>query len=264
MNEKTAKESQSERLNRILGDEWLDWQGEIAEREIKEGKRTFLFLSLVVLVCFILLAFLLWYLILPRFQLYGEPWALLLTCTIAALAAFLFLWYLLTFIAVISKKGYLNLCLRRGTNLLIVLLPFVMKLAKTFGISRDRLGHSFIKVNNMLVRAASGDGHVLVLLPRCLKKDLKKKMKEICAEFPDVILHTAPGGSVARKIINETGPRAIIAAACERDLISGIQDMAPKIPVLGIPNSRPSGPCKDTTIKLDEFESALKFFCGSP
>jgi hypothetical protein len=83
----------------------------------------------------------------------------------------------------------------------------------------------------------------------------------ICDGYPNVVLQTAPGGNVARKIIRKTKPRAIVAVACERDLVSGIQDVAPKIPVLGICNSRPAGPCKDTVVDLDEFRDALDMFC---
>ena len=128
------------------------------------------------------------------------------------------------------------------------------------GISRDRLGQSFIRVSNLLAGNGSGDGNVLALLPRCLTRELKEKTKEICAAYPDVVAYTAPGGTVARKIIRETRPRAIVAVACERDLISGIQDIAPKIPVIGIPNIWPDGPCKITRIDILEFRSALDFF----
>jgi hypothetical protein len=50
-----------------------------------------------------------------------------------------------------------------------------------------------------------------------------------------------------------------LALACERDLMSGIKDIAEKIPVLAIPNKRPEGPCKNTHVSLRELEEALKF-----
>ena len=64
----------------------------------------------------------------------------------------------------------------------------------------------------------------------------------------------------ARRIIGETSPGAIVAVACERDLITGIQDVAPKIPVIGLPNSRPEGPCADTVINTEELQQAIDFF----
>jgi hypothetical protein len=51
--------------------------------------------------------------------------------------------------------------------------------------------------------------------------------------------------------------------ACERDLVSGIHDVAPRIPIIGIPNTRPLGPCKDTMIDVEKFRSAIRFFTGS-
>lgn len=260
MTVESKKRPQTRDSKRVLGDEWLDWSEGAVEDDIREGKRTFLLISLVILIGFILVTLLFWYLILPRFELYGRFWSTLLTIVVFVAAVFFLLWYAMLFFALLSRKSYLSICLRRGSNLFFALLPLSMKLAGRLGISRDRLGHSFIKVSNLLVNNATGDGRVLALLPRCLSKELKKKTEEICASYPDVVAYTAPGGTVARKIIRETKPRAIVAVACERDLVSGIQDIAPKIPVIGIPNSRPVGPCKNTELDIVEFQTALKFF----
>jgi hypothetical protein len=51
----------------------------------------------------------------------------------------------------------------------------------------------------------------------------------------------------------------ILAVACERDLASGIQDTYP-LPVYGILNERPFGPCLDTRVSLARLEDALKRF----
>jgi hypothetical protein len=47
--------------------------------------------------------------------------------------------------------------------------------------------------------------------------------------------------------------------ACERDLTSGIQDTHP-LPVYGILNERPEGPCRNTLVDLTTLEKALRFF----
>jgi len=57
----------------------------------------------------------------------------------------------------------------------------------------------------------------------------------------------------------EFKPKAIVAIACERDLSSGIQDVN-TVPVLGVLNIRPNGPCFDTTVDLAAVEDAVKFF----
>ena len=70
---------------------------------------------------------------------------------------------------------------------------------------------------------------------------------------------TAGGGEQAREAIKQYRPTFILALACERDLMSGILDIAEKIPVLAIPNKRPEGPCKNTEVYLDELDETLRF-----
>jgi len=259
--QKNKQESSGKKpRDRVLGDEWLDWDQGKTESEIREGKRTFILISFIVLALMLAAFSIFWYLVLPRFESYGRTYALILTISIIAAGAAIFIWYIISLIAIYSKSNYLRFCMQARNNIFFLLYPLVMKLANSLGISRDRLSHSFIMVSNELVSPSETDGPILTLLPRCLKRDLKKRAREICGRFPDCIIHTAPGGSEARLIIKETAPRAIIAVACERDLVSGIHEVAPKIPVIGIPNTRPLGPCKDTSMDLDELESALKFF----
>ena len=69
----------------------------------------------------------------------------------------------------------------------------------------------------------------------------------------------ATGGTLARKYVREYRPRAIVAIACERDLTSGIQDANP-IPVLGVTNQRPHGPCQNTCFDVPRVEEAIQHF----
>ena len=78
-------------------------------------------------------------------------------------------------------------------------------------------------------------------------------------EKSDTKIFIATGGTLARKIIVDSKPKAVIAVACERDLTSGVRDVN-KIPVLGVFNSRPNGPCVDTDINIKEVEDAINFF----
>ena len=50
-----------------------------------------------------------------------------------------------------------------------------------------------------------------------------------------------------------------MAIACERDLTSGIQEVA-EIPVIGIINERPEGPCCNTRVDLNKVEEAIRYF----
>lgn len=70
-------------------------------------------------------------------------------------------------------------------------------------------------------------------------------------------MFVATGGELARQIVKDTKPELILAVACERELFSGVKEVK-HIPVIAIPNQRPNGPCKDTTVNLKELEKNLR------
>ncbi len=161
-----------------------------------------------------------------------------------------------------------------------VFLPLMIIFARALGISKNRVRSSFIKVNNEMVASGAGrytPGEVLVLLPHCLQSsrcdrrltyDINNcKRCGLCpvndllalSEAYGVHIAIATGGSVARRIVVQKRPRLIVAVACERDLSSGIQDTYP-IPVYGVLNDRPHGPCLDTRVALPHLEAALRYF----
>ena len=57
-------------------------------------------------------------------------------------------------------------------------------------------------------------------------------------------------------MIVEKRPKLVLAVACERDLTSGIKDCYP-LPVIGILNDRPFGPCFNTTVDVSKIDDAL-------
>lgn len=158
-------------------------------------------------------------------------------------------------------------------------MPLMEMIGSAVGIGKDKVRNSFVRVNNELVR---GEGKtyapedLLILLPHCLQKSAcKNRLNELancrrCGGCPidgllrlgekyGVHLEVATGGTLARRIIVERRPRCILAVACERDLSSGIQDAYP-LPVYGVLNARPHGPCHDTLVNLDEMEKAIRLF----
>jgi hypothetical protein len=161
-----------------------------------------------------------------------------------------------------------------------VLYPFLMFLGAFFKGKKERFQRVVIDLNNMLVR---GEGiktrRILLILPHCLQIsecDIRLTHNIYnCArcgrcEIRDLIeiaddnklnLSVATGGTLARKIVAEVRPEAIVAVACERDLSSGIVDSYP-LPALGIPNERPFGPCLDTRVDLNKVKEAILFFIG--
>ena len=76
------------------------------------------------------------------------------------------------------------------------------------------------------------------------------------ADHYGVHLAIATGGTIARRIVVQKRPKIILAVACERDLASGIQDTYP-LPVYGVLNERPNGPCLDTLVPLERLERAI-------
>lgn len=161
-----------------------------------------------------------------------------------------------------------------------VLFPLALVIARVFGISPDRLKSSFIEVSNQLVRTRRIEvlpKKLMILGPHCLQKtDCPHKITldinncKRCGGCPihdlrdlseryGVKLAIASGGTLARKVIMELGPQAIVAVACERDLTSGIQDVE-QIPVLGVLNNRPEGPCCNTRVNINRVEQAIRYF----
>ena len=158
--------------------------------------------------------------------------------------------------------------------------PAVFHLAKVIGISEETVGDSYIKLVNQL--NAQSHEHfeakdVLLLVPHCLQKnDCPYKITadvENChhcgrcsisglldiAHERGVKLAVASGGTFARKTIKDNKPKAVVAVACYRDLLSGIRDIN-QIPVIGVLNERPNGPCFNTTVQLCKINQALDCF----
>jgi hypothetical protein len=158
-------------------------------------------------------------------------------------------------------------------------LPVFIVVGRLVGLSKERIQHAFVTINNELVLSACRNGKVpqriLLLMPHCLQysecpvkvtykaenckrcgKCAIKRLLELAEEY-GATLSVATGGTIARRVVKETKPDLIIAVACERDLTSGIQDTVP-LPVYGIFNRRPHGPCFNTQVDLEAVESVLK------
>ncbi|MCX8030476.1 MAG: DUF116 domain-containing protein [Thermodesulfovibrionales bacterium] len=165
-----------------------------------------------------------------------------------------------------------------------VLYPFLMLLNPLFKNKKDGVRIFIINLNNKLVKLHWGKkiilykkSHLLLLLPHCLQIDscnvritnniFNCKRCGNCiindiiklTQNHDMKIFIATGGNMARKIVRDIDPLAIIAIACERDLCSGIVDVYP-LPVIGIINERPAGPCFNTTINKYKIIEAIKIF----
>ena len=81
----------------------------------------------------------------------------------------------------------------------------------------------------------------------------------ICCKWLRTIVVT--GGTLARMKVKEARPKAIVAIACERDLASGMADVFP-IPVIGVLNERPNGPCCNTTVDSERVRAVVEQLIG--
>ncbi len=163
-----------------------------------------------------------------------------------------------------------------------LLYPAALALGRLLRIDKDRIRSSFVEVNNQLVKARrikAAPDQVLLLAPHCLqwtgcphKITVDVNNCRRCGQcyINDLLelrdrygikMGVATGGTLARKYVEEYRPKAIVAIACERDLTSGIQDVD-RLPVLGVANERPHGPCRDTCIRIERVEEAIRHFIG--
>lgn len=138
----------------------------------------------------------------------------------------------------------------------------------------------FVLQNNRLVVAGKhrcAAGELLVLLPHCLQQTgcgrrLTHKLDNCqrcggcvvgdllhMGDLLGVGVAVAVGGTIARRMVRDARPHVVIAVACERDLVSGIQDCAP-LPVYGVVNSRPCGDCINTTVNVADVTAAVRLF----
>lgn len=166
----------------------------------------------------------------------------------------------------------------RGVTLK-VFYPLLMLFGSFSSGRKERLQGLIIGMNNKCLELERPRAkRILLLLPHCLqinecdirltynihncKRCGKCEIKDLIqiADDNNLNLFVATGGNLARKIVKDVHPEAIVAVACERDLSSGIADSFP-LPVFGIPNERPYGPCFNTKVSLEKVKGAIEFFC---
>lgn len=184
-----------------------------------------------------------------------------------------------TFLLILTTALGRDIFFTRFMRLVVIkfLLPAIELLGRFLGIEKDTIRQSFVAMNNSLVESQKltvKPDRILILLPHCLQLldcDIKvtggiekctrcgrcdiKGLADLAQKF-GLNISVATGGTLARKVIVDKKPQMVIAVACERDLTSGIKDCYP-LPVIGIFNERPNGPCVDTTVDVEKIERAL-------
>lgn len=180
---------------------------------------------------------------------------------------------------VLAVKGLPTLKLFHRYSFAIIkfLFPLAVRIGKIFGINRRQLEGSFIAVSNLIFMKSKikvPANKLLVLAPHCLQLatcphkitrdpnnckrcggcnigDLIKLSEEM-----GFVFFVATGGTLARQVVMKNRPQAVLAIACERDLMSGIQDVFP-LPAVGVLNIRPNGPCYNTRVDMEDVKKTL-------
>lgn len=245
-------------------------------------KITFIFLLLLTCFLLVILSVVLWWVPYVGFSYIHPSLPLIMAFVFFAVVMFLIGGGLTLVLTIIRGK---NLFFNRRIRGVVIrfLFPLLVLVGKAVGIGKDRVRRSFIAANNLLVLGEAKrvrPEKLLILLPQCIQNhecDVRitggkvenckecgrcqiRNLKTMSRKY-GVSISVATGGTLARKIVVDKKPDIIIGVACERDLTSGIQDTYP-IPVFGILNRRPNGPCFDTDVSLEMVEEGMRVFLG--
>jgi len=251
--------------DRRLGHEWDEWDGTPLDNGGDFRAPVGLYFGFTA-VGFVLAAgvcALAVYLLAPRLEalIGGLPTGLYYS--IGALLALGLMWLGLIALAVHSGRAVLPERLaERG--LLLRTLHLAWRTGQLFGVKRDWTGHASVAVYDRLALARRRQvtpDELLILIPRCLSREALDGVLDI-AKRHGVSAFVATRGQLARRVIKERRPRAVVAVACERDMVSGLHDVAGRVPVLGLTMTLPNGPCKDASIDLGRMDEFVRKYLG--
>ncbi|MCD4818084.1 MAG: DUF116 domain-containing protein [Candidatus Cloacimonetes bacterium] len=242
-----------------------------------KGKELFLTLTSISLLLMMGITTLLWWFVSPRLHEIND---LLADFSLTALRIFYILLIfgtLLVYLTAFTERNFLiaNFAVRMFIK---ILYPISESLGKLVGIDKEKIQESFVYVNNSFIKALRKKfkaKEILILLPHCLQNndcpiritnDINNCIQCGKCDIQDlaklsqkykVATAIATGGTLARRIIVENKPKFIIAVACPRDMVEGLKDVFP-IPVYGVLNFRPNGPCISTRVAVEIIDNALK------
>ena len=186
---------------------------------------------------------------------------------------------------IVASTGTIRLApivLRLANQFIYGVFPLTLAIGKLRGVTKDQLLQSMIDLINHLVMLdmyTVDPERILLLTPHCLQESscvhkvtndvnnckqcgrcqvgsLLQVAKDYGCQFIVVT-----GGTLARMKVKEARPKAIVAIACERDLASGMADVFP-IPVIGVLNERPNGPCCNTTVDPERVRAVVEQLIG--
>lgn len=249
-------------------------------------RQTILFMSISGIAAALIAAvlFLCYILIKPGILMYGPVYSTML------LQAVVYICIVGNSILYVGMLVYLyipGMTTRNGYSIYVQYLSHIYPVTKWLGYivrQSSSITHSYIVTRNAMILKQCQQfcpKDILVLAPHCLQWDqcphkITRNVSNCrqCGHCPvgtiwkltqsyRVHFVVATGGTLARQLIQQCAPKLVIAIACERDLISGMNDTAP-LPVLGLFNERPNGPCFNTNVNISALHSLLDTMIGEP
>jgi hypothetical protein len=251
--------------DRRLGHEWDEWDGQPLPNtgDFSAPPGLFFRYAAVTLGAGLALVAGILYLLGPRLALLHPALPGLVARTLMGAAAVAVVWYGLLLLSFYGPTVVLpERLLERGPYL--QLMNATSHLARLVG-RRDWVEHAAIDVYNGLAEQRHRrvqKGELLVLIPRCLSKETLDGVLAIAGRY-EVPVFVATRGQLARRVIRERRPRAVVAVACERDMMTGLRDVAGKLPVLGLTMQLPNGPCRDAVLDLDVMDRWVRSLVGA-
>lgn len=253
-------------VDRRLGHEWDEWDGKPLpnQGDYDSSPGLFFLWSAIALQTVPATLGLGLFLLAPRLGGLHSDVPRALWIGLAVLTALLWGWWAVLFLSYRWDRALLPERLaERGPFLR--LMRWTSRIAERFG-RRDWVENAAVKVYNALALLRGrkvGKGELLLLIPRCLSKETLDGVLAIAGKY-EVPVFVATRGQLARRVIRERRPRAVVAVACERDMVSGLHDVAGKVPVLGLTMTLPAGPCKDARVNLGQLEEWVRSYVVTP
>src|SRR4051812_41595935 len=220
-------------VDRRLGHEWDEWDGRPLPNQGNYDSSPALFFawSAITLAIGLALVALALYLLTPRLKIIHSGLPSMIWSVLLLASSLLSVWWGVLLLSHEIRRPLLPEWLaERGPFL--QLMRLTSRIADRFG-RRDWVENAAVKVYNALAvmrQRKVGGGELLLLIPRCLSKVTLDGVLGIAGKY-GVPVFVATRGQLARRVIRERRPKAVVAVACERDMVSGLHDVAGKIPV---------------------------------
>lgn len=247
------------------------------EKNVRRKKRLFIALLLISLFILGFFSQMIVYIAIPGLSNINNYLPIILSWFLGILGAIVIGAIFLMILAILGLPVW-NVFQHLAWSITNFLFPIVLFVGRMFKVDQQNIEQSFIEVSNHLVRQKSfrvPGNRMLILTPHCIQLDTcpHKITRDIrnckqCGQCTvgdlvsltkkyGVQLAIVTGGTLARQVVKNARPKLIIAVACERDLTSGIQDVFP-LPVIGVLNERPYGPCFNTCVDVSKVEDVIK------